>query len=337
MSAGGRSSFSDNQRKALFAHVEAREAARVPKRRDPNRPSTERDSTSFAGLPAYADLQLQKSVGQALGLENPFYRVHDGRAGSTTHIAGQDYLNFATYDYLGLNGHPDVLGAAKAALDRYGISCSASRLVGGERPVHQSLERSLAQLYEADDCIVLVSGHATNVMTIAHLLEPGDLVVVDSQVHNSVTLGAKLSGAERRTFPHNDAAALDRLLSSTRRRYQRALIVLEGLYSMDGDVPDLPAMIEVKRRHGAWLMIDEAHALGVLGHRGLGIAEHFGVDPRDVDVWMGTLSKTLAGCGGYIAGSAELAEYLRYTAGGFIYSVGMAPALAAASEAAVGL
>jgi 8-amino-7-oxononanoate synthase len=337
MSASGRDSLSHNQRQALFAHVEAREATRTMNRRAPNRTNAESASTNFANLPAYADLQLQKSVGHALGLENPFYRVHDGRAASTTVIAGQPYLNFASYDYLGLNGHLEVMTAAKAALDRYGVSCSASRLVGGERAVHRSLEQSLARLYDADDCIALVSGHATNVMTVAHLLEPGDLVLVDSQIHNSVQVGAKLSGAERRTFPHNDAAALDGLLSSMRRRYRRALIVLEGLYSMDGDVPDLPAMIEIKRRHDAWLMIDEAHALGVLGHRGLGIAEHFGVDPRDVDVWMGTLSKTLAGCGGYIAGSAELVEYLRYTAGGFIYSVGMAPALAAASETAIGI
>ncbi len=335
MSAGGRNSFSSDQRKVLFAHVEAREAARKPNRRAPNRTGAESGANNFTDLPAYADLQLQKSVGQALGLENPFYRVHDGRAASTTLIAGQSYLNFASYDYLGLNGHPEVTAAAKMALDRYGVSCSASRLVGGERPVHRSLERSLARLYGVDDCIALVSGHATNVTTVAHLLEPGDLVLVDSQIHNSVLMGAKLSGAERRTFPHNDAAALDGLLSSMRGRYRRALIVLEGLYSMDGDVPDLPAIIEIKRRHGAWLMIDEAHALGVLGHRGLGIAEHFGVNPRDVDVWMGTLSKALAGCGGYIAGSAELVEYLRYTAGGFIYSVGMAPALAAASEMAL--
>jgi 8-amino-7-oxononanoate synthase len=147
--------------------------------------------------------------------------------------------------------------------------------------------------------------------------------------------GIALSGAHRRAFPHNDWSALDELLSRERRHFQRVLIVLEGLYSMDGDFPDLPKFIEIKRRHGAFLMVDEAHSFGVMGARGLGIREHFGVEGGEVDIWMGTLSKALAGCGGFIAGERALVENLRFGAPGFVYSVGMAAPLAAASLAAL--
>jgi 7-keto-8-aminopelargonate synthetase-like enzyme len=144
-------------------------------------------------------------------------------------------------------------------------------------------------------------------------------------------MGGVLSGAVRRSFPHNDLDSLDRMLASSRGRFERALIVVEGLYSMDGDYPDLPRLIEIKSKHNAWLMVDEAHALGVLGQYGYGSAEHFGIDPHQVDIWMGTLSKTLAGCGGYIAGCYELVEYLRLTVGAFVYSVAMPPVIAAST------
>jgi 8-amino-7-oxononanoate synthase len=162
-----------------------------------------------------------------------------------------------------------------------------------------------------------------------------DLVVSDALVHNSAVMGGVLSGAARRSFPHNDFDALDRLLASTRDKFERALIVVEGLYSMDGDHPDLRRLIEIKTRYQAWLMVDEAHALGVLGRRGYGSFEHCGIDARQVDIWMGTLSKTLAGCGGYIAGSAELVDYLKSLLGVFVYSVGMPPLIAAAAHAAL--
>ena len=144
-------------------------------------------------------------------------------------------------------------------------------------------------------------------------------------------MGGELSNAGRRSFAHNDLDALERILASARGSYERALIVVEGLYSMDGDFPDLPRLIDIKNKYRAWLMVDEAHALGVLGPHGYGVAEHFGVDPRKVDIWMGTLSKALAGCGGYIAGSLELTEYLRLTVGAFVYSVAMPPVIAAAA------
>ena len=288
-------------------------------------------STDFSTLPGYDELRLYLSVGQKFGLGNPYFRVHDGLAGSHTQIAGNALLNFSSYDYLGLNGHPEIVEAAKAAIDRYGVSASASRHVAGERPVHRALERALADHYGVADSLVFVSGYATNLGVIGQILGPKDLVIYDALAHNSIVMGGVLSGAARRSFPHNDLDSLDRMLATTRGSFERALIVVEGLYSMDGDYPDLPRLIEIKSRHNAWLMVDEAHALGVLGQRGYGTAEHFGVDPRQVDIWMGTLSKTLAGCGGYIAGCHELVEYLRLTVGAFVYSVGIPPVIAAST------
>ena len=285
--------------------------------------------------PDYQQLRILNEGAEKLGVSNPFFRVHDGLAGATTVIDGETYTNFSSYNYLGLVGHPMVSAAAKAAIDRYGTSASASRLVSGERPIHRELERALADVHGVDDCVVFVSGHATNVSTIGHLFGPRDLIVHDALIHNSALLGSQLSGARRIPFAHNDWEALDQLLTQCRLQYERVLIVVEGLYSMDGDVPDLPHFVEIKRRHRAFLMVDEAHSFGILGNRGLGIQEHFGLRGSDVDIWMGTLSKTLASCGGYVAGERALVENLKCAAPGFVYSVGMPPPAAAAALAAL--
>lgn len=291
--------------------------------------------TRFDRHPLYEKMLVPKAAADRLGLRNPFFIAHDGVAGALTRIDGREYINFSSYNYLGLAGHPAVNKAARDAIDRYGTSASASRLVAGERPIQRELEETLAELYGVEDCVVFVSGHATNVSTIATLFGPKDLIIHDSLIHNSVLEGIKLAGSARRSFPHNDTAALDAILAEIRGQFERVLIVVEGHYSMDGDIPDLPALIDIKRRHGCFLMVDEAHALGVLGATGKGIREHYGVAGKDVDIWMGTLSKTLAGCGGYIAGERALVELLKYNAPGFVYSVGIAPPLAAASLAAL--
>jgi 8-amino-7-oxononanoate synthase len=325
------SRLSQEARQHLFRRVETMQhstASRASERES-------KDRVSFATLPGYDELRLFRSIGQKFGVDNPYFRLHEARAGSQTRIAGKSILNFSSYDYLGLNEHPEVVQAAKAAIDRYGVSASASRHVAGERPVHRALERSLADHYGVEDCLVLVSGYATNLGVIGHLVGSKDLLVHDSLSHNSIVTGGTLSGAARRSFAHNDLDNLDQMLAATRNKFERALIVVEGHYSMDGDYPDLPRLLEIKARHDAWLMVDEAHSLGVLGRRGYGIAEHFGVDPRRVDIWMGTLSKTLAGCGGYIAGCKELVDYLRLTVGVFVFSVGMPPVIAATAHKAL--
>jgi len=285
--------------------------------------------------PGYQQIRIINDGAQRLGVKSPFFKQHEGVAGATTHIDGRELINYGSYNYLGFSGDLDVSNAAKAAIDRYGTTVSASRIVAGERPLHRQLERALADVYEVDDAIVFVSGHATNVSTIGHLFGPKDLVLHDALIHNCTLQGAQLSGAKRLPFPHNDWAALDALLTEQRHHFERVLIVIEGIYSMDGDYPDLPRFIDIKRRHHAFLMVDEAHSFGVMGSTGRGIREHFGVAGHDVDIWMGTLSKALAGCGGYIAGETALVEHLKFMAPGFLYSVGMAPPLAAASLAAL--
>lgn len=275
--------------------------------------------------------------GEQYGVSDFYFRVHDGIAGNTALIDGREYITFSHYNYLGLSGHPEVTAAVTRAVERYGTSVSGSRMVGGERPVHRELERALADLYGTQDCLVFVSGYGTNVATISHLFGPNDLILHDELIHNSVIVGARLSRARRIAFPHNDWKAVDRLLEQRRRDYARVLIVVEGIYSMDGDYPDLPAFIELRNRHKVFLMVDEAHSLGVMGKRGFGIREHFGLKGEDVDIWMGTLSKALASCGGYITGSEALMFSLRYGAAGFMFSVGQSPADAAAAVAALGV
>ncbi len=295
----------------------------------------------FVRFPEYTELKRYERMLKAVTRENPYFRIDEGAGGtqaaSVTRLAGRDVVNFGNYDYIGMAHDPAVLTAAKVAIDRYGTSAGASRLVSGEKRVHRDLELALARFLGTESAIAFVSGHATNVTTIGHLMGPEDLIVYDALAHNSIIQGAQLSGATRRAFAHNDADALDALLSEVRHRYRRVLIAIEGVYSMDGDFPDLPRFVELKKKHKALMLVDEAHSLGTMGPTGRGIGEHWGVARNDADLWMGTLSKSLASCGGYIAGSAEIVEYLAYTAPGFVYSVGLSPPNAAAALAAVTL
>jgi len=289
----------------------------------------------FDEFDGFKEIEFLEKGGSSLGVSSPFFKVHDGIAGATSTIDGQDYINFSSYNYLGIGGHPSVIQASKDALDQFGTTVSASRMVSGERPIQQALEKEIADLYESDDSITFVSGHATNVTTIGYLFGAKDLIIYDALSHNSILQGAILSKAKMLPFRHNDWAHLDEILQRERKNFERVLITVEGLYSMDGDIPDLQRFIEIKQRHHAFLMVDEAHSIGVLGKSGRGIAEHFNVKYSDVDIWMGTLSKSFASCGGYIAGESALIKHLRHYAPGFLYSVGIAPPLAAAALASI--
>ena len=289
----------------------------------------------FDKFPEYKKLLAQREQVEQLGNGNPFFVPQEGIVNDRTTIDGRELINFATYNYIGMCGDPQVTQAAKDATDKYGTSACASRLVSGEKPLHRELERELAEFIGVEDSIILVGGHATNVTTIGHLFGKGDLVIYDSLSHNSILQGCFLSGASLVAFPHNDVEALEQILSDRRHRYQRILIVIEGVYSTDGDVANLPPIIKLKQKFKTFLMVDEAHSVGAIGKTGRGISEYYNVNPNDIDLWMGTLSKSFASCGGYIAGSAALIEYLKYTAPGFVFSVGMSPPNAAATLAAV--
>jgi 8-amino-7-oxononanoate synthase len=289
----------------------------------------------FEKFPEYAALKRQWQLLASTGAMNPFFKVHERVIDDTTVVGGRKLISWSSYNYLGMSGDPAVNAAAKKAIDQYGTSVSASRLVSGEKTIHHELEQAIAGFLGVEDAITFVSGHGTNESTIGHLFGPGDLILHDSLAHNSIVQGSILSGARRRPFPHNDWQTLDHLLGEMRHEYRRVLVAIEGIYSMDGDYPDVPQFIEVKRRHKAILFIDEAHSMGVMGPHGRGIGEHFDVDPTDVDIWMGTLSKSLGSCGGYIAGNTALVEYLKYTAPGFVFANGLPAANAAAALASL--
>lgn len=332
-------------RRSTVAVRDAAEPAGVPDAGEPDakpangKPHAPRDVPSsdyrFAEMPEYVRLKTTGALLARTGESNPYFSVHESVTNNTTMIGGRELVSWASYNYLGMSGDAVVSAAAKQAIDQYGTSVSASRLVSGEKPLHRQLETALAGFVGAEDALVFVGGHATNETTIGHLFGPGDLILHDALSHNSIMQGALLSGARRRPFNHNDWRHLDAILSAIRNQHRRVLVVVEGVYSMDGDFPDLPRFIEVKNRHKAFLMVDEAHSIGTMGPHGRGLGEHFEIDSRDVDIWMGTLSKSFGSCGGYIAGCTELIEYLKYTAPGFVFSVGLPPASCAAALASL--
>ncbi len=292
---------------------------------------------NFDLYPEYLQLQKKLADINSTGIGNPFFIPQERINNNTTVIGGRELVNYATYNYLGMCGDPFVSNAAKEAINNYGTSVSASRLLSGEKPLHQELEKEIADFIGVEDSILFVGGHATNVTTISHLFGQNDLILHDSLSHNSIFQGCLLSGATIIAFPHNDWEALDKLLRDRRHRYKRVLIAIEGVYSTDGDIPDLPKFIEIKKHYKAFLMVDEAHSIGTIGKHGRGISEYFGINPNNVDIWMGTLSKSFASCGGYIAGSKALVEYLKYTSPGFVYSVGISPPDTASVLAAIRL
>jgi 8-amino-7-oxononanoate synthase len=243
--------------------------------------------------------------------------------------------SFAHYDYLGISSDPRIRAAAVGAIESIGVGAHASRLVGGERSIHRALEHDLAEFLGVEDALSLVSGYGTNVAVVGHLLTAGDLILIDEASHNSILVGGELSRARTIRFRHNDVDHLRSLLNQHRSAFRHALVVVEGLYSMDGDIPDLPAVLELCRSFDAWLMVDEAHSIGVLGKKGRGVSEHFGIPATEIDLIVGTLSKSFLTCGGFVAARRSVIEWLRFTLPGFVYSVGLPPSSAAVTRAAI--
>ncbi|NET68792.1 MAG: aminotransferase class I/II-fold pyridoxal phosphate-dependent enzyme [Moorea sp. SIO1G6] len=290
----------------------------------------------FNLLPEYLELKETLSIYESGQLKYPYFRAKQKSAKSTMLIDDQEYIDFSSFDYLRLSSDPDVVKAAQLAIERYGTSAGASRIVSGETPLHKELEETIAAWLGTEDAMVFGHGHATNVYAISSIVGPNDLIVHDKYMHNSAAMGSKLSGATIIPFPHNDLKALDKILEQKRLHYQRVLILVEGVYSMDGDIlSDLPKLIEIKEHYKAWLFIDEAHSIGVLGETGRGVGEHFEIDSNKVDIWMGTISKALGSSGGYIAGCKSLISYLKHSSPGFLFTVGASPANVAAGLAAI--
>jgi 8-amino-7-oxononanoate synthase len=264
----------------------------------------------------------------------PYFRVLDSEAGPVVEMEGRETIMLGSNNYLGLTGDARVKEAARDALETYGTGLTGSRLLNGTTPLHLDLERELAEFMETEEAIVFTTGHQANVGCIGTILEPGDTVICDSADHASIMDGVMLSGAKLRPFRHNQMAKLEKMLERAAGDGGGILVVVDGVFSMEGDLCDLPAIVELCGRYGARLMVDEAHAVGVLGARGAGTCELFGLE-SEVDLRMGTFSKSLASCGGFIAGPSEVIEFLRYASRPFIFTASAVPAAVGAALGAL--
>ncbi len=275
------------------------------------------ESTSRDPIELYARLNKKVNSLQERGLYffEPVISEHNG---AWVVADGQRMLMLGSYEYLGLLGHPHLKQTAIQAIEKFGTGHHGVRLLAGTTTVHRQLEAKLAEFMKAEDAVVYSSGYVANLATISTLVGRGDCVIGDQWNHASIVDGCRMSGADFLEYKHNDMFDLAKRLCESDGR--RTLVVVDAVFSMDGDIIDLPSVVELCRTHNALLMVDEAHSLGVLGKGGHGIQEHFELEPDAIDVKMGTLSKTLAGCGGFVAGCREITTFLRHHARGYIFS-----------------
>jgi 8-amino-7-oxononanoate synthase len=264
----------------------------------------------------------------------PYFRLLTSQAGPVVEMEGRETIMLGSNNYLGLTGDERVKQAARAALETYGTGVTGSRLLNGTTPLHIELERELAEWMGAEDVLVFTTGYQSNLGCLGTILEPGDTVICDSGDHASILDGCRLSGARLRPFRHNRIDKLEKMLQRAAEDGGGVLVVVDGVYSMEGDLCDLPAIVELCERYGARLMVDEAHGVGVLGERGTGACELFGLEDR-VDLRMGTFSKSLASCGGFIAGPADVIDFLRIASRSFIFSASAVPAAVGAALGAL--
>src|SRR5215210_5588785 len=264
----------------------------------------------------------------------PYFRLLEGPAGPVVDMEGRKRIMLGGNNYLGLTGDDRVKQAARDALDRYGTGVTGSRFMNGTLPIHLELERELADWCGTGDALVYSAGYLANVGCLASLLGPEDTVICDSGDHASILDAVSMARARIRPFRHNRMDKLERMLERAAGDGGGVLVVVDGVFSMEGDVAPLPQIVELCRAHGARLMVDEAHGAGVLGARGAGTAELFGVEDG-VDLRMGTFSKSLASCGGFIAGSAEVIDFLRITSRAFLFTAAAVPAAVGAALAAL--
>jgi 8-amino-7-oxononanoate synthase len=264
----------------------------------------------------------------------PYFRVLESPAAPVVEMEGAERIMLGSNNYLGLTADPRVIEGARDALERYGTGLTGSRLLNGTLDLHLMLEREIAEWMGTEDALVFTTGHQANVGTLGTILAPGDTVIADSGDHASILDGCLLSRAKLRPFRHNRLDKLEKMLERADDDGGGVLVVVDGVFSMEGDVAPLPQIADLCRAHGARLMVDEAHGAGVLGPRGAGASELFGVEER-VDIRMGTFSKSLASCGGFIAGSHEVIDFLRITSRAFLFTAAAVPAAVGAALAAL--
>ena len=281
------------------------------------------------------EAQLKRAL-EALEKDGVYRRMRQvtGFPGPVETIDGREVLQFSSNDYLGLANHPQVLESASAALFEHGSGASASRLVSGNMDIHTRLEEALSEWLGVEAVLVYSSGAMANLAAVSSLLSENDSAFLDKQCHATLYDGVRLSGAEMKRFNHQDLDQLSRLLRASRPGVRR-MVAVESVYSMDGDRAQVAATLEHCRHHGALLVVDEAHALGVLGKEGRGLVDMEGVDPSEVDLRTGTFSKAFGGQGGFIAGSRRLVEFLVNTSRGMIFSTGLSPVMAGAAMGAL--
>lgn len=263
------------------------------------------------------------------------YRTVEGQEGPYIQINGKSYLSFCSNNYLGLANHSKIKQAAIDAINQYGWGTGASRLVSGNTPLHQELEKKIAEFKCTEAALLFPTGYMANLGAIYTLVGKGDIVIGDKLNHASIVDGCHQSGATFRIYPHNNVSQLESLLQKA-SVYRRRLVVTDSLFSMDGDTAPLPEIVNIAKRYDAIIMIDDAHAIGVFGKHGKGLIEHYGLEGK-IDVIMGSLSKAIGGIGGFIAGSKHLTEFLKNKARPFIFTTAPPPAVCAASLAGLKL
>jgi 8-amino-7-oxononanoate synthase len=264
----------------------------------------------------------------------PYFRQVESEAGPVVRMEGRERLMLGSNNYLGLTGDKRVKAAARDALERYGTALTGSRLMNGTIPLHRELEEEIAGWLGTEDALVFTTGYQANVGCLSAILSASDTVIADSGDHASILDGCKLSGARLRPFRHNRLDKLEQMLERAAGDGGGVLVVVDGVYSMEGDVCNVGSVAELSRAHGARLLVDEAHGVGVLGETGTGACELFGVED-EVDLRMGTFSKSLASCGGFIAGAADVIDYLRISSRAFLFTAAAVPAAVAAALEAV--
>lgn len=256
-------------------------------------------------------------------------KVLEGRQEAVATFDGRRVINLSSNNYLGLATHPRMIAAAKKAVEEYGVGSGAVRTIAGTMSMHEELERKIAKFKHTEAALVFQSGFTANAGTVAAILGKEDLIVSDELNHASIIDGCRLSRATIKVFPHRDVAAMQKILDESKGHYRNTLVVTDGVFSMDGDVAPLPEIVRIAKQYGAIVMVDDAHASGVLGRNGRGTVDHFGLHGQ-VDIQVGTLSKAIGVLGGYIAGSKTLIDYLIHRGRPFLFSTSHPPAVTAA-------